>query len=99
MLHLELDPAIRRGTIAQPVDPGQLDRTTRESVSRADHDPPGRGLQARHVQPLAGRDREAAALPDGEMDQAVVAAEHAAVDVHDLARLAAPGRSFSTTLA
>ena len=46
-----------------------------------------RGVEPHHVKRRAGGDAEAAPLADGEMDDAVVAAEHAAVEVDDLARL------------
>src|SRR6185503_2958533 len=40
-----------------------------------------------HEQRLARRDADSTSLADGEIDHAVVAAEHAPVDVHDVARL------------
>ena len=40
---------------------------------------------------MAGGDAEAAPLADGEMDDAVMRAEHAAVEIDDVAGLGGPG--------
>src|SRR5205814_7300048 len=44
-------------------------------------------IEAQHIERMAGSDTEAAPLPDGEVDDTVVAAEHAAVEIDDVARL------------
>ena len=43
------------------------------------------GVEPHHIKRRAGRDAEPAPLADGEMDDAVVTAEHAAVEIDDLA--------------
>ena len=50
------------------------------------------GVERDDVERLGGGDAEAAPLADGVVDDAGVAAEHAAVDMDDVAGLAAPGQ-------
>ena len=78
---------------------------------RADHDAAVGGVEPHHVERLAGGDAEPAALADGEIDDAGMAAEHPAVEIDDLARLGrarhqaldqvgiAPGRHETDVLA
>jgi hypothetical protein len=44
------------------------------------------GIEPHDIERLAGRDADAAALADREVDDAVVGAQDAAVHVHDLTR-------------
>ena len=44
-----------------------------------------RGIEPHHVERRGARDLQAAPLADGEMDDAVVAAEHLAVEIDDVA--------------
>ena len=54
------------------------------------------GVEPHHIERRAGGDAQAAALTDGEMNDAVVVAEHAAIEIDDLARnRPPPGRSRS----
>ena len=71
--------------IADPVDVAQHDAVHLQRLARADHDAAVGGLQPHHVKRRGGRDAEAAALADGEIGDAVVAAEHAAVEIDDVA--------------
>ncbi len=50
-----------------------------------------RGIEPHDVERLADREAEAAALADGVVDDALVAAEHAAVEMDDLAGLRGAG--------
>ena len=59
-----------------------------EGRLRSDRDAVGRRVPAQHVERLGRAEVEAAALADRELVLAVVVAEHAAVGVDDLARLA-----------
>ena len=87
---LDLDPAaLGRGRrLGQPVDLGEAHGIAGERRARADHDPVRVGLQADHVERrLRTAQPQAAALADGVVDDAVVAAGHAAVRIDDLAGL------------
>ncbi len=82
-------PAERQDrAVADPVDVAQ--RHARASPApRAGRRPPApRGVEPHHEQRLAARRRRRGrrALADGVMDDAVVAAEHAAVQMDDVAR-------------
>src|SRR4051812_10461870 len=66
-----------------------LDARDVEGAARADDHASAPRVLADHVERLAGGDAEAAALPDGEQVLALVRAEPAPVEVHDLARLRA----------
>ena len=65
----------------------QADRARRERGARSDHDAARTGVEPHDIKRLARGDPQALPLPDGEMDDAVVAAEHLARQVHDVARL------------
>ena len=71
--------------LAEPVDVAQRDPARAQRLARADDDPPRRGIEPHHIERLAGGDAEAPPLADGEMDDAVMAAEHAAVEIDDVA--------------
>ncbi len=58
-----------------------------QRLPRADDHLALRRIEPHHIERLAIGDAEAAALADGEMDDAVMAAETAAIDMHDIARL------------
>src|SRR5579883_1487625 len=55
-------------------------------VARADHDAVAFGVEPHDVERRAGRNAEAAALADGEMHDATMAAERAAGQIDDVAR-------------
>ncbi len=59
----------------------------RQRLARTDDDAPSGRIEMDDIERLAEGDADAAALADGEVDDAVVAAEHAAVDVDDVAGL------------
>ena len=62
-------------------------RRDRQRAARADDQPLRLGLDPHHVERLRlAADLDPAALADGEVDHALVLAEHAAVQVDDLAR-------------
>jgi len=85
-------PAVGRGkgAVAEPVDVAQPQAVAGQRRARPDDDAAGLGLQPHHVDRFAGvgaaADTEAAALPHGKVDHPLMAAEHGAVEVHDLAR-------------
>src|SRR5437763_1802842 len=97
--------------IAEPVDVAQLHAARAQRLAWTNDDPTRRRLEPHHVQRIAGRDPQPAALPDGEMNDAAMAAEHPAGEVDDLARLGrartqpldhvgvAPGRHEADVLA
>ncbi len=60
----------------------------RQRLARADDDPPPGGIEVDDIERLADRDADAAALADGVVDDALMAAEHPAIDMDDVARLA-----------
>ena len=62
-------------------------RSRPQRLARADHDAARRRIEPHHEKRLGRGDAEAAALADGEIDDAVVPAEHAAVEIDDLAGL------------
>ena len=82
---------VAKRTIAQPVDVAQGEDVDGEVRAGTDHDLVAGGIEADHEQRLGGGDPEAAALADREMHDAVVTAEHAAIDVHDIAGLDGAG--------
>src|SRR5437588_700834 len=76
---------------ADPVDIAQRHAPRGQRLAGPDHDAPRRRLEAHDIKRRRGRDAEAAPLADGEMDNAVVASEHAAGKIDDLARLGGAG--------
>ena len=77
--------------VAQPVDLAQMQPARRQRLARADDHPPAGRVEMDHIERLADRDADAAALADRVVDDALVAAEHAPVDMDDVARLAGAG--------
>ena len=63
----------------------------RKAVTRSHYDLVALGIEADHEQRLGSGDLQAAALADRVVDDALVAAEVAAVDVHDIAGLQRAG--------
>src|SRR5437660_7701685 len=64
----------------------QLDDARRERRARADDHAARLGFEAHHVKRLAGGDLQALPLSDREVDDALMAAQHAARQVDDIAR-------------
>src|SRR5262249_30453606 len=58
-----------------------------QRVARADNHAARLRIEPHHIEWVAGGDAEPAALADGEMDDAGMPAQHAAVEIDDLARL------------
>ena len=84
-----IEPVARQGSerhIAEPVDVAQVDAACLQRLPRADDHARALRVQMDDVERLAQRDADAAALADRVMDDAVVAAEHAPVDMDDVAR-------------
>src|SRR3546814_15243159 len=77
-----------RSVARQPVEVAQDDAVARQRRLGTDHDTARLRLQAHDEQrPAFAADAKAAALADGEVDAALVAAQPAAVEVHALAGL------------
>ena len=73
--------------LAQPVPIGDAHGFYRQCPTRTDDDPRLLGLDSNDVERLLlSSDLDAAALADGEMDDAVVATKNLAIDVYNLAR-------------
>ena len=84
------------GAASNAPSPSQFTSATvtvrlRQRLARADHHPPGLGVEPHHEERLAAADPEAAALADGVANDPLVPPEHPAVEVHDLARLGRAG--------
>src|SRR5262245_29635213 len=73
--------------VAEPIDVAQLHAARTERFARSDHDAARGSVEPHHVERMAGRDAEPAPLADGEMDDAGVPAEPAAVEIDDVAGL------------
>src|SRR5579883_1757383 len=71
---------------AEPVDGAEPHPATAERALRPDDDARPFGIETKDVERIGRGDAEAAALADGEVDDAVVAAEDAALAIDDLAR-------------
>ena len=71
--------------VTKPVHVAQMHLAGFQRLARTDDDARVLGIEMDHVERLAGRDADAAALADRIAQNAVVAAEHAAVDVDDVA--------------
>ena len=87
----------RERAVAEPVHVREPDAAGRQRLARADDHLRRVGVEPDDVERLADRDAEAAALADGVVDDALVAAEHAAVEMDDLAGPRRAGRSRSMT--
>src|SRR6516225_7506051 len=71
--------------IAEPVHVTQANATGPQCFARADHDPARRRVETHDIERRTGGDTKPAPLADGEMDNAVMAAEHATLQIDDLA--------------
>jgi len=82
-----LDPAPRAAFLSatDPVDVAQGDPPHRQRPRAARHDALLLGVERHHVKRCGTGDLQAAPLADGEMDDAVVAAQHLAVHIDDVA--------------
>ena len=90
--HLGLDLDL---VLGEPVDPFDRRRGDRQRAARADHQALRLGLDPHHVERLGlAADLDPAALADGEMDHALVLAEHGPVEPDDLARRGGLGAQF-----
>src|SRR5215831_10149804 len=78
------------GVLAQPIDLAQPHPAGAQRLARPDHDAARRRIEPHHVERMAGGDAEPSPLADGEMDDAGMSAQHAAVKIDDVAR---PGRT------
>ena len=82
-------------TLGEPVDPVDAGRSHRQRAARADHEALRRGLDADHIERLGlPADLDPAALADGEMDHALMRAQHGTVQRDDLARRRRFGAQF-----
>jgi hypothetical protein len=78
-------PRSLKRQVTKPVDVPQDQPARIERFARADDHPPRAGIEMHHIERIAGGHADAAALADGEMDDAGMLAEHPAVNMHDLA--------------
>src|SRR3954447_9868668 len=81
----------RERRVAEPVEVRERHRAGRERGAWADHDLGLARVEADDVKRFADGEPEPAPLPDRVMDDAAVAAEHAAVEVDDVAGARRPG--------
>ncbi len=77
--------------VAKPVDLAQIEPRRGQRLARADDHPPPDRVEVDDVERLADGNADAATLTDRVVDDAVVAAEHAPVDVDDVAGLGGTG--------
>src|SRR6185295_167874 len=77
-------------SLAQPIHIAQPHPAGAQRRARPDHDPTRRGVEPDHVKRMARGDAEPAPLADGEMDDAGMRAEHAAVEIDDVTGLGRP---------
>src|SRR5215470_13222461 len=77
--------------ICKPVHVPKGDLVRMQALARSDHNLPLCGIEAHDEEGLRARDAKPAALADRVVDDAGVSAEHAPVDMHDLARLRGAG--------
>src|SRR5215470_16557324 len=73
--------------LPDPIHVAQPHAARAQRLARTDDDAPGRGLEPHHIERMASRDAEPAALPNREPNDAVVTAEHLAVEINNVARL------------
>src|SRR5271166_638338 len=71
--------------ITEPVHVAQADATGPQCFARADHDPARCRVETHDIERRAGGDTKSTPLADGEMNNAVMAAEYAALEIDDLA--------------
>ena len=77
--------------VADPVDVAQRDAAHGQRLARADDDALRRRVQRDDVERNGTGDLEALPLADGEMNDAVVAAQHIAIEIDDVARRGSAG--------
>src|SRR6185312_15962528 len=104
------DGAVERA-VADPVDVAQRDPVHPQRLTRPDHDVAAFGVEPQHIKRCTGGDAEAPPLADGEMNDALMAADDTALEVDDVAGLdgvrpqpaddigVAPGRHEADVLA
>ena len=73
-------------SLAEPIDVALKNAARRQRFARADVDFCARRVERRDIERLGGGDAKPAPLADRVMNDALVTAEHAAVDMDDLAR-------------
>src|SRR5262252_2897413 len=71
--------------IAQPVHIAQANAAGPQCFARADHNPARRRVETHDIERRTGRDTKPAPLADSETNNAVMAAEHAALEIDNLA--------------
>src|SRR5262249_34891100 len=79
------------GVLAQPIDLAQPHPAGAQRLARPDHHAARRRIEPHHIERMAGGDAEPAALADGEVDDAGMSAQQAAVKIDDVARLGRAG--------
>src|SRR5438067_1567494 len=79
------------GDIAEPIDVAQANATGPQRFARADHDPARRSIEAHDIERRSRGYAKAAPLTHGKMNDAVMPAEHAAVEIDDFARSGGAG--------
>src|SRR5262249_15636088 len=88
---LHVDPFVPPRIGCQPVDLPEVRARASQGRTRAHDDPAPRRIELHHVERLSARDSGPAALADGEMDYAFMPAEHAAIDMMNLAGFGSAG--------
>src|SRR6202000_2011459 len=73
--------------VADPVDVAQHDAVHPQRLARPDHDAAAGGIELDDIKRRTGPNAQALALPDGEMRDALMAADDMAVEVDDVAGL------------
>src|SRR5215470_6733776 len=71
--------------IAQPVHIAQANAAGPQCFARADHNPAQRRIETHDIERRTGGNAKPAALTDGKMNNALMAAEYAALEIDDLA--------------
>jgi flagellar hook-length control protein FliK len=88
--HKDLEAVIgkrlTKRAVADPVNIAQEYAAHAQRLARADNDLTALGVEPHHVKRRAGGNAQAAALADGEMNDAGMRAQHAAVEIDDRAR-------------
>src|SRR5262249_61637769 len=72
--------------VAEPAEIAQANAAGAQRFARTNHDASRWRIEPHNVERRAGSNAEPAALADGEMDDSIMAAEHAAVEIDDFAR-------------
>src|SRR4051812_12579751 len=79
------------GAVAKPIDVAQLHPAGAQSLARANDHAARLCLEADDVEWMTSGNAQTAPLSDGEMDDALMAAKHAAVQINDVARFSGAG--------